>query len=278
LAGNSDPELNARASPKKHTTRSGRTRGIGSGWFVSIVLHAALVFAVSRFVAEPSTAIDAEPEVRTVLDLRMTNFVARAEQHVIETDDLARGYVPHEEFFELLEPDVIDHDLEATLANGANESDAIDAIATRGGARTSSVGSAMSLAKLPKRAASVADSVSSGGAGSPANPTGGVPPEPTIALVAPELLASPEIDYPPRSRRANEEGNVRCRIHISALGMVERVEVLVSSGFHALDEAARVGLARWRFKAGTSAGLPAACVVDHVVTFRLRTVSRRIHG
>ena len=54
--------------------------------------------------------------------------------------------------------------------------------------------------------------------------------------------------YPARSRRRGEQGTVMLHVLIAADGAVERVDLLLSSGFRALDDAAvQTVRERWRF-------------------------------
>jgi protein TonB len=54
--------------------------------------------------------------------------------------------------------------------------------------------------------------------------------------------------YPARSRRRGEQGTVTLHVLIAASGAVERVEMIASSGFRALDDAAIATVReRWRF-------------------------------
>jgi TonB family protein len=64
-------------------------------------------------------------------------------------------------------------------------------------------------------------------------------------------------------------------MHVDAEGCVGSVDVIGSSGSRELDEAARAGLLRWRFRPATCGGIACACAVDHVVTFRLVGVHSR---
>jgi len=84
------------------------------------------------------------------------------------------------------------------------------------------------------------------------------------------LLESPQPHYPRASIRRGEEGRSLCRLHIAADGRVSQVEILESSGHTRLDEAARKGLLRWRFRPRTADGLGVPARLDHPVSFRLK--------
>ena len=83
-------------------------------------------------------------------------------------------------------------------------------------------------------------------------------------------LANTPPAYPLAARRSGAEGRVVLRVWVSAGGAVEAVTVAVSSGHELLDEAARRGVAGWRFVPGRLAGVPVAASVDVPVVFRLR--------
>ena len=81
-------------------------------------------------------------------------------------------------------------------------------------------------------------------------------------------LSQPE--YPPTSRRLNQEGTVTLLIYVLADGKVGDVKIEKSSGFPKLDEAAAAHAKRaWRFVPGTENGQPAAAWGRFAVTFKL---------
>ncbi len=57
--------------------------------------------------------------------------------------------------------------------------------------------------------------------------------------------------YPLASRRRGEEGEVRLLVGVSIDGSTASVEVVGTSGFSALDEAAILAVRRWRFAPGS---------------------------
>lgn len=60
--------------------------------------------------------------------------------------------------------------------------------------------------------------------------------------------------YPPASRRAGEEGTGVFRVLVDANGRPLDVQVLKSSGFPRLDEAAVTAIHKWRFRAAVANG------------------------
>lgn len=83
------------------------------------------------------------------------------------------------------------------------------------------------------------------------------------------LTFGPRPDYPPMSVRLGEEGHALCALTIRNDGVVERVEVIASSGHPRLDEAAKKALKRWRFRAPVPGAGAEGLRIQHRVTFRL---------
>jgi len=94
----------------------------------------------------------------------------------------------------------------------------------------------------------------------------------TPVIVAATALAAHNRSpvYPRMARRRGYEGDVLLAINVGSDGNVDDVSVEKSSGFPALDDAARDAALRWRFRPGTIDGAPAACVFRTVVKFALR--------
>jgi protein TonB len=100
------------------------------------------------------------------------------------------------------------------------------------------------------------------------------PAEPKVVRTPPSTqgrgarVTRPE--YPPASRRAGEEGTVMLKAFVTESGKPGQVEVVKSSGFPKLDEAAVKEVERnWRFVPGKEDGKPAAMWHTFAVTFRL---------
>lgn len=100
-------------------------------------------------------------------------------------------------------------------------------------------------------------------------PTRLEPAAPARAIEAPVLLRAPPPAYPPRSVQRREEGVVVCRLEIGADGGVTTVELVRSSGYARLDEAALAALARWSFRPAREAGRALPSQFEHRVVFRL---------
>ena len=115
----------------------------------------------------------------------------------------------------------------------------------------------------------------------PVDPGAGLPPTdepvdqaevaPPAAPLAtgPVLVAAPVPDYPLIARRLKLEGSVLLRFHISARGRLLRCDVVESSGYERLDEAALEAVQGWAFLPATSSGVPIEGSLLHRVTFGL---------
>jgi TonB family protein len=277
-----------KSETRRRTARSDRLKGFGSGWLVSVALHGALLWIAGALVVH--TAETEPDEVVTRLDLRPMLAADRPAGRTLEVlpdaPAVERNQLPvfADDVLVLLDAtDASSRDeaieqmlvLEAaTNARLAAPRDAysLDALERDGGPRAS--GSPVRLPHGPGRSGKAGareqgTPVAGGSAKSGHGNSG------TGLELPPQLIAGPAPDYPESARRRGEEGDVRCRIEVDVRGAVVAVTVLRSSGFSALDEAARAGLLAWRFQPATSGGAPRACIVEHVVTFRLVRVDSR---
>lgn len=76
--------------------------------------------------------------------------------------------------------------------------------------------------------------------------------------------------YPATSRRQGEEGTVRLRVLVDESGRPRDVNVLTSSGFPRLDQAAIDAVKRWRFVAATDGRNPVSAWTQVAVSFELK--------
>ncbi len=93
------------------------------------------------------------------------------------------------------------------------------------------------------------------------------------AVSPPGLLEghrNPEPEYPFASRQRGDQGVVTVRLGVSAAGEVTEVEVVATSGYPALDEAARRAVQRWRFRPAIRDGAPVPGSIRTAIHFRLR--------
>ena len=75
--------------------------------------------------------------------------------------------------------------------------------------------------------------------------------------------------YPVDSTRRREQGQVVLRLHIDADGLVGTVDIIESSGFPRLDEAAQTQLKIWKFKPARREGVAVADTLEIGINFRL---------
>lgn len=100
-----------------------------------------------------------------------------------------------------------------------------------------------------------------------------VPPPPTVtaARFDADYLSNPKPVYPSASRRLGEEGRVLLRVHVSAEGAAQTIEIKHTSGFPRLDEAARAAVAQWRFVPARRGSEPVDSWVAVPIVFSLQT-------
>lgn len=90
-----------------------------------------------------------------------------------------------------------------------------------------------------------------------------------VSVNASYVATQTEKWYPSLSKRYGEQGTVMVRVHVSADGLAERVELKKRSGYPLLDDAA-IGLARsLKYNPAKVDGNPVADWVDIPITFRL---------
>jgi periplasmic protein TonB len=77
-------------------------------------------------------------------------------------------------------------------------------------------------------------------------------------------------EYPAASRRQGETGTVQIRFFVDERGRAVRSEVIKSSGFRRLDEAAQAALGQCAFKAGTVDGRAVQSQADIAYVWTLR--------
>jgi protein TonB len=83
-------------------------------------------------------------------------------------------------------------------------------------------------------------------------------------------LHNPSPEYPEMAVFLGYQGNAYVRIHVSAKGLSERVDILKSSGHKILDESAAEALKNWRFIPSKQGETPVADTVIISVVFTLR--------
>ncbi|MGB8694138.1 MAG: energy transducer TonB, partial [Steroidobacteraceae bacterium] len=94
---------------------------------------------------------------------------------------------------------------------------------------------------------------------------------PSTAIVTVRLPDCHEDDYPSQALRLQQEGSVTVKFCVGPDNKIESaLEVLTSSGFPVLDEAAGKCLAAGRFKAATVEGKPVRTCKPIKITYKLK--------
>lgn len=100
-------------------------------------------------------------------------------------------------------------------------------------------------------------------------------PKPTPPVTQPrfnaDYLDNPKPPYPSASRRMGEEGEVRLRVHVDSAGTAQQIEVVRSSGFPRLDQAALDTVKQWRFIPARQGEQPIPAWVIVPIQFSLRS-------
>jgi TonB family protein len=90
-----------------------------------------------------------------------------------------------------------------------------------------------------------------------------------VANIQPEYYKNPKPEYPEAARRAHQEGIVWLRVHVTARGKPDRVAVLETSGFDALDDAAISAVRGWEFTPAQLGEVLVESEIDFPIQFRL---------
>ena len=102
------------------------------------------------------------------------------------------------------------------------------------------------------------------------------PPAPAVAPKQAKIDAPPKPnkaikpDYPKGARQRGEQGDVVLEIRVNAAGIVDRVDIVVPSGFSELDEAAVRAARAARFTPAKSGGSAVASTARLTLTFKLK--------
>lgn len=86
----------------------------------------------------------------------------------------------------------------------------------------------------------------------------------------PDDLHNEPPEYPEESKAAGEQGVVILRVGVTADGQPASVNILRSSGYFHLDQAARRAVLHWKFHPGMMAGIPTSSAADVPVRFKLQ--------
>jgi len=89
------------------------------------------------------------------------------------------------------------------------------------------------------------------------------------SLARPRYRQNREPYYPVQAREQGWQGTALLKVQVLKNGAVGSLEVMRSSGFSILDQAALKGVKEWKFIPAQKAGQPAEMFVQIPVTFRL---------
>lgn len=103
------------------------------------------------------------------------------------------------------------------------------------------------------------------------------PPGPALTLTAPADAAPVALAYNTRTRipypldaaKLHQQGTVILNVLVGSDGLPQTIEIEKSSGFRALDIAARDAVRHWTFQAGTRNGITTALWARVPITFSL---------
>ena len=85
----------------------------------------------------------------------------------------------------------------------------------------------------------------------------------------PNYFQNPPPDYPELSRQMRQEGLVMLAVDVDRQGLPIKIEILQSSGFRLLDQAAVKAVGHWKFQPGRIGDFPVESEVTVPVRFRL---------
>lgn len=91
-----------------------------------------------------------------------------------------------------------------------------------------------------------------------AQPAPPSPPPVQLPSSDADYLQNPPPPYPALSKRLNEQGKTTVKVLIGANGLPQRAEIVRSSGFERLDQAALATVMRWRYVPGKRGGVAEA--------------------
>jgi len=91
-----------------------------------------------------------------------------------------------------------------------------------------------------------------------------------LNISQPSFLSRIEPEYSPQSRRQHQQGAVLLGLYINELGSLDKVEVVKSSGYPVLDQAAVDAMRQSRFRPAYQDKTPVPSHAEVTITFRLQ--------
>jgi protein TonB len=87
--------------------------------------------------------------------------------------------------------------------------------------------------------------------------------------VKPDYVQNPPPQYPELAKQMRQEGIVMLSVDVNKEGEPVNVEIIQSSGFRLLDQAALKAVRHWKFQPGIIANIPVESTVTVPINFRL---------
>jgi TonB family protein len=85
----------------------------------------------------------------------------------------------------------------------------------------------------------------------------------------PDYFQNPSPEYPEFARQMRQEGLVMLDVDVDGAGKPIKVEIIQSSGYRLLDQAALKAVSHWRFRAGSIGNISVESTVTVPIRFRL---------
>ncbi len=85
----------------------------------------------------------------------------------------------------------------------------------------------------------------------------------------PDYYQNPAPEYPELARQMRQEGLVLLEVDVDRQGAPIKVEIIKSSGFRLLDQAAFKAVSHWKFQPGSVGNIPVESTVTVPIRYRL---------
>jgi len=95
-----------------------------------------------------------------------------------------------------------------------------------------------------------------------------------VTKANPNYFQNPAPDYPPLAKQMHQEGLVLLSVDVSAQGHPVKAEIVQSSGYRILDQAALRAVAQWKFEPAHLGNIPIGSNVIVPIRFRLQPPMR----
>ena len=97
-----------------------------------------------------------------------------------------------------------------------------------------------------------------------------LPPSAQVKVEAkPDYIQNPPPPYPPLAKQMRQEGIVMLSVDVNKEGAPINIEIIKSSGYRLLDQAALKAVRYWKFQPGSIGNIPVESMVTVPIRFRL---------